>query len=329
MIGDRQRIRRRDKEAAGWFTRLNDTSVPVDAIEAFDAWRSKPANDAAYRRMEDIARGASSLKSDPEIAALATQARQPASRDRPAPLAQRPPRYLTGLAFAGAIAVSAAVVIALPRSTYSTGVGEQTIARLDDGSAVRLNTDTRLRVRFTAGERRIELLQGEAFFDVAHDGARPFVVSAGDAQVRALGTRFDVRRDGHAVQVVLAQGKVRVTQARQDRAWTMTPGQALTLSPTQAPAAPASVDVAASTSWTSGRLSFDGVPLSQAVAEINRYSRRKIVLDADAPSQQRVTGAFKVGDSDSFIAAVGAIYGLEPKARWDGSVVLTPTGAPS
>jgi transmembrane sensor len=89
------------------------------------------------------------------------------------------------------------------------------------------------------------------------------------------------------------------------------------------------VDVAARTGWRSGRLSFDGTPLSQAVAEINRYSRTKVVLDPAAPAQQRVTGSFKVGDTDSFVSAVGAIYGLEPRRRWDGSVLLAPADTAS
>ncbi|MDB5456232.1 MAG: anti-FecI sigma factor, FecR, partial [Caulobacter sp.] len=207
--------------------------------------------------------------------------------------------------------------------TYSTAVGEQVSVGLEDGSRVRLNTDTRLRVRFGAGERRVELQRGQAFFEVAHDSGRPFIVVAGRAQVRAVGTRFDVRRDDGDVRVTLAEGRVAVrddTLATKD--WMLSPGQSLALGAHATSATPVPVDVPALTAWTTGHLSFRDMTLAEAVSEINRYSRSKIVLGPGAPADRRISGVFAAGDTDDFVAAVTALYALKSVRRLDGRLEL-------
>ena len=126
----------------------------------------------------------------------------------------QPTRRLLGLA---AIGAAAALVIGgwtwwQGRSTFTTGVGEQWVVQLADGSSVRLDTDSRVRVRFSDGQRLVDLERGQAMFSVAHDAQRPFVVAAGDARVTAIGTVFDVQRQSAGVSVTLVSGAVDVTR---------------------------------------------------------------------------------------------------------------------
>jgi transmembrane sensor len=224
---------------------------------------------------------------------------------------------LAGLAIAGA------AIFGLPQlqPAYSTAVGEQRLVRLEDGSRIRLNTDSRVRVAFSRGERRLVLARGEAYFDVAHDARRPFIVQAGDASVRALGTRFDVRRDAGQVRVTLLEGRVRVRHDGQPRSWTLAPDQQLTLSAGGA-GTTRTADGASATSWTTGRLVFHETPLAAAIAEVNRYSDRKVALDAQGLSGRLVNGVFDVGDTDSFVRGVAALIELKATATPDGSIRL-------
>ena len=195
---------------------------------------------------------------------------------------------------------------------------------LADGTRVRLDTDTELRVRLRDHERDVRLVHGQAFFDVAHDKARPFIVQADDAKVRALGTRFDVRLKGEEAHVTLVEGAVEVThdQAGQVRKWRLAPGQALVAG---APAAqPRAVDVASATSWTEGQLVFHATALSDAVTEVNRYSRTKVVLDDPALAGATVNGKFDTGDTQAFVAAVCDLFDLKAAAPKDGEIRLSP-----
>jgi transmembrane sensor len=316
---------RADREAAGWFAKLNQPSVTTDALWAFREWRKEPANREAYARVEAAWAAAGRLSaSDPEIRALTADAlvRNPA---RPEGLRRR--TWAVGLLSGGAIAAAAFAVVwmlGLTQPTYRTAVGEERLVVLDDGSRVRLNTDSELKVRFRPGERRLVLAKGEALFEAAHDAARPFVVEADGARVRALGTKFDVRKDSNAVHVTLLEGRVQVVQAGQVGATTLAPNQQLTVSGGGI-TAPVAADAREVSGWTSGRLSFRGVALDDAIAEVNRYAVHQIVLDASAPlGRQPVSGVFNAGDTAAFVAAVSAFFNLTATTAPDGSVRLAP-----
>jgi transmembrane sensor len=331
MSEDRQTART-EREAADWFSRMSQTRVDNEDLDAFAAWRRDPDNLAAYNRIEDISRAARAMKDDPDLqaAARAAATRSRGWRGRLAGLLARPyRRWATGLALTGAVAAAAIGWLAFTAPTYSTAVGEQLTARLDDGSRVQLNTDTQLRVRFDKGVRRVELLRGQAFFEIAHDTARPFIVSAGAARVRAIGTKFDVRRDQGDIRVTLAEGRVAVSDrqvATQD--WVLSPGQSLSLRKNATSARPTLVDVPVVTAWTTGHLTFRDVTLANAVSEINRYSRSKVVLGPGAPADRRINGVFEAGDTDEFIAAVSALYGLRGERRLDGRIELRSADPP-
>lgn len=328
MISDRNKKTRIAREAGEWHALLNDTAPAIETedLEAFSAWRADPDNRAAYERIDGVSRGLQALRDDPDIRrataeALARGPERPRTGPRPG---DRRAGFVLGALVAASLVASVAGGFFLLRPTYQTGVGQTFSARLEDGSRVTLDTDSQVRVRYAPGARRIELLRGQALFEVAHDAARPFIVAAGDTRVRAIGTRFEVRKTGQDVRVTLTQGSVEVTdEDARAKSWRLTPGQTLALKPAAiASAKPVAVDARAATSWTSGELAFQDVTLAEAVEELNRYSRDKIILAQDAPRSTRVTGVFPAGANDDFIAAASSLYGLESARRANGDVEL-------
>jgi transmembrane sensor len=322
------------REAGAWHALLNDTHprIETEDLEAFSAWRSDPKNKAEYDRIDDISRSLRALQNDPDIrqATAEALARGPERRRFVMRLGARRVRIVMGALVAASVIASVAGSYIIMRPTYSTGVGQSFSARLPDGSRITLDTDSRVRVRFSDSERRIELLRGQTLFEVAHNAQRPFIVQAGDTRVRATGTRFEVRKIDEDVRVILTQGSVEVTDSDAGKkTWRLKPGEALALPPiSPAAATPTSVDVQTATSWTSGSLTFQALPLDEAVAELNRYSRDKIVLGEGVPRSRRVSGVFSTGDNGDFIAALSAYYGLRSDRKSNGDIELRPKGEP-
>ena len=321
------------QEAADWFARLNTKTITTAELRAFRTWRGSPANSEAYADVEAVWKAAEHLRHDPDIGDMVRTAltkTPPRHRLRDWLHAVPPAGRISALVAVGlgAVLLASGVMVSQAGQIYRSGLGEQRIVRLEDGSQVRLDTNTQLTVRFAKAARRVELSRGQAFFDVAHDATRPFTVRADGAEVRAVGTRFDVRRDGSAVQVTLVEGRVQVRQAEGGGAWTMDPGQQLRLGskPAATPPEVQRIDAAAATSWTDGRLTFHAMPLSAAIAEVNRYGRQKVTLEAADLSERAVSGAFDTGNTEAFVAAVSELYGLQADRRPDGQIVLRRSG---
>lgn len=312
-------IRRR--EAAAWFARLKQRRVENEDVEAFSEWRRTPENAEAFARIEAMWETAEVLAHDEDIAALTRAAASQGTTPRPAVrgTAWRP----VAAALAGVAVLGSAALWMISRpEVYATDIGEQRRVRLADGSIVHLDTDSRIAVRLGRGERHVDLTEGRALFEVRSDPDRPFVVDAGSAEVTALGTRFDVRRLGAEVRVILVEGAVRVEAPRGEtrRTWTLAPGQQV--APTAPSPAVERVDAARATSWTTGRLVFDRTPLKAAVAEVNRYSKRRIELRAGEIADIPVSGAFDAGDVDGFVSAVAELYPVEVGPSPDNVIVL-------
>jgi transmembrane sensor len=304
-------------EAASWCARLNNRSVSTAELEEFYAWRREPANAAAYAEAEGAWRAARALGSESDIGdALAEVLGRPVT---PRPW-WRGWRFQLGLAVSGLVACLLGVWMATKPLVLETGVGEQRLVRLADGSRVRLDTHSRIEIRLRSGQRDVLLARGQAFFEVAKDAARPFLVSADGSSVRALGTRFGVRTDSGSVSVVLDEGSVRVA-GRDSGTAMLRPGQMVVVGGGRV-AAPVAADVEAMTSWTAGRLVFRDTPLVAAIAEMNRYSNAPIVLDPARAGVLRVNGVFDTGNSESFVAAASAISGLRVEHLPGGGVRL-------
>ncbi len=228
------------------------------------------------------------------------------------------------------------------QNAYATKVGEQRLVVLEDGSRMLLNTDTRLRVDFAAAQRTIDVSSGEAFFEVAKDARRPFVVRIAGTEVVAVGTAFSVRyapgaqaSDELAVTLVEGQVKVRAASDRAgaalapERTVLMKAGERLLLDRQPLDARAPVVarvdhpDVERVMAWKSNEAVFDDTPLVEAVDEMNRYNRTPIVLlDGLASGGLRVSGPYRVDDSAGFANAVAALHGLKVREE-DGRLELT------
>lgn len=319
MAGPNVRVETADREAAAWHARLGAHSVSTSTLDEFFAWRSRPGNADAYSRVQRIWDGTAQLADDPQIEAAFQDALGRTARANPT----RRPRLLLGFA-----AVGAAAVVALgawswlqARSTFATVTGEQRVVQLADGSSVRLDTDSRIRVRFDGERRSVDLETGQALFTVARDAARPFVVDAGSAEVTAVGTVFGVRRHGADVSVTLVSGVVDVATDRKARPARMTAGQQAQVSMGDVRTRP--VDAALETSWTDGRIVFRDTPLREAVAEVNRYLTAKIELAEGPAATVPINGVFRAGDRDAFVSTASQGLGLKASAGAHGAIVLS------
>jgi transmembrane sensor len=222
------------------------------------------------------------------------------------------PRWLAWGGIAAALAVTAITVWrVLPRPAelyYATTVAGYQRARLVDGSTIELNSASALRVQFTAAERHVQLDAGEAHFAVAHDIARPFVVSAGGVFVRAVGTAFNVRiaPDGE-VEVIVTDGKVRVGQGRADTATgapIVAAGERIVLLKQVPPPVVEKVTpetMRSALAWQERLARFDDAPLSDVVARFNARNVVQIVL-ADAELGRRpIGGTFPLDEAEAFV----------------------------
>jgi transmembrane sensor len=221
------------------------------------------------------------------------------------------------LAGTSAILIVSGIMLYLRDPAISTATGEQRSVTLEDGTRVTLNTDTRLRIHYTEQQRGVRLETGEAFFDVAKNPKRPFVVNAGRESVVALGTEFMVRRDDDEVEVTLVEGKVSVDTATAADPAAHAPPVSNVLVPGErlrAAGATPTVDrpsIDAATAWKRGEIVLDHTRLSDAVVEMNRYSPIKIALSDPESADIRVSGIFRIGDSARFARAIANTYRLD------------------
>jgi transmembrane sensor len=218
-----------------------------------------------------------------------------------------------------------AVVAQRAPDLYQTAVGERLDATLPDGSRVTLNTDSRLRVAYDGRERRLVLERGQALFEVAHGQPRPFVVLAAGQRITATGTVFDVRLErDNQVRVTLVEGRVLVRADRPGtRVTTMQPSEVLLATATAATVA-REPEVEHVVSWRNGMLIFENDSLAEAVAEMNRYVRRPIVLEDPGIGRIRVSGAFRTGETDAFIEALELSFPVRVVERRGDAIVLAP-----
>jgi transmembrane sensor len=227
-------------------------------------------------------------------------------------------------------------VASLDSRVYRTERGERRDVTLEDGSVVTLNTDTRILVRYTEDLRHIVLFAGQAHFDVARDETRPFRVRAGSQLVTALGTAFDVRVEAESVSVLLVEGLVEVEEYRHPRRGAaeeaappppvaLVAGEQITVSRGGAEQRVDRADVERVTSWREGRVIFENETLPGAVREVNRYLSSPIRIEGDV-SDLRVSGVFRTGQTDSFLAAIESAMPVEVRRGASGDVVIAPLG---
>ena len=209
--------------------------------------------------------------------------------------------------------------------TYRTQIGAITTVPLADGSKLVLNTDSLIRINLDASSRRIILDRGEVFFDVSKDAARPFIVEVADKRVIAVGTRFSVRRDHDDIRVLVIEGRVRIERrgmAPSAETQIAAGSEARTAKTAILIDRPEPTRVEQLLSWRTGYLLFRDTPLTDAVADFNRYSTRKIVIGDPAIAGIRIGGNFRSGDSDAFIWLLQNGFPINVQQRSD-RIILT------
>ena len=298
---------RRRAEAAQWFARLKTLPVSENTLKEFFAWRRFKPNAEAFEEAERFWTEAGKAGDRPSILrAVEEAAARSRSRRR-----FRPAILIPAIAVLAAAVTAGIHYMSLAGSTFQTEPGAQRTVALEDGSRLRLNTDTSLRVRYGAGQRKLVLERGEALFNVAHDAARPFVVAAGEVRVTAIGTQFDVARWDDRISVTLVEGRVSIV-APDGNAFQLKPGEQWRWPPQSRQVQ--TVSAANVVAWTQGRIVFDNRTLDDAIAEVNRYGGKPIILDAPAMARKRISGTFEAGDKQSFVKAVTAFLPLRESA---------------
>lgn len=324
---------RRLVEASAWRSRLTERGV--DSSEDFEAWlASDPTHAEAWAQVQTGWRAVGEAAASPELMAARRDAldrarRQSRGRWRGAPAAAAiAASLLVAVAIAGGLVATGR--LAIPRQ-YQTARGERRVITLVDGSRVSLDSGTLVRVRYTRGARRLELLSGQARFDVAHDVTRPFSVRAREQTVVATGTAFNIDLAGPRVLITLIEGHVTVLGSTGAPAAGRRPGgagRAVVLDPGQeliaAPAAPPRIEVASLervTAWQGGQLIFDDEPLGAVAERVSRYSAEPVLVDPSAAGL-RISGVFNAGDVSNFIDTVDRYLPVEATEDSDGKVVL-------
>ena len=277
------------------------------------------------------------LERDPDVEAIA--------HDYPRLLRERRMRRRLALGMAAGVLVAIGAALSFfapwgapddsPLEKYYTGIGEQRTIELADGSVITLNTGGRLLVDYGAQARRVLLERGEAYFEVAEDRARPFTVDLGLRSVTALGTAFNVRKDRERFQVAVTEGAVAFHEAAEGVSRALPPVSVRGSGPLRVEAGwVAEFDVSRNEltafqpesmdrylDWRSGVLSFYDEPLFLVVRELNRYSRRKILIEDASIMELGVYTIIRVKDIETALPGLEQVLPIEVRRHYDRIVI--------
>ncbi|HEY3658786.1 MAG TPA: FecR domain-containing protein [Steroidobacteraceae bacterium] len=327
-----------DEEAAVWAWRMDSDTVSAADRQAYRSWLRR---DARHRRAsEELSRvwaaldGLAEAKRHEKIATFT--AAVSAARSR------RVWWAAAAAVLVAAIAVSAWYRTGSEFQTLATAVGQQRNVTLADGSIVTLNTNTIVETNLRHRSREIYLRKGEAHFQVAHDRSRPFLVHAGDALVRAVGTQFEVRvRSDQHVDVVVNEGRVevqstpldaerpgagkRVRLAARSVVHALSAGQELSTTGNDYAVVPVSTHRLSSVlAWREGAVVFEGEALADAIVEIGRYTDARIIISDPQVAALRVGGRFRTGDVQEFFDALQAALPVSIRRASNGLIYIDP-----
>ncbi|HEY4367155.1 MAG TPA: FecR domain-containing protein [Steroidobacteraceae bacterium] len=306
--------------AAAWFvrnlTRDDDSGSFRDWVEA------DPQREREYARIEATWNALAILKEDAKSEVAAS-----------VPTQSRVRRWRTPVAVASVaallLAIGASMWLAAADNRYQTGVGDQRVVSLADGSLITLNTDSRVEVEINDHVRRVTLDRGEAFFDIAHlPHGPPFEVIGGGVDIHVVGTRFNVRLMDQGVGLDVIEGRVETRRTTAAAATVspvvLTAGQRADFDSRGIVRARGATDQERVTSWRLGRVRLNDTSLSEAVREMNRYSDRKLVIGSPQLNELRVSGVFRMGNVESFADALKLSNGLQVTSQGDNLVVTDP-----
>ncbi|EGD58096.1 anti-FecI sigma factor, FecR [Novosphingobium nitrogenifigens DSM 19370] len=306
-----------------WLVRIENGELDADERRDFEAWiNADPRHASAYHEILQTWQDIADL---PDLSDLA-----PARSARAFHGPGR--RALIGFGL-GAAAIAATLALMLAPTTresdFATDIGQARDITLSDGSRVTLGAHSSLVVRYSANERRVILVGGEALFDVKHRTDRPFVVEAGATEVRDIGTRFNVNRGAASVQVEVVEGLVETrNKAATGQSRMLHQGQRLEI-PVRATdpivLSPATAkDLPLLEPHHDGQLVFENTRLADLASDINRYYAPGVHIASPAIGDLRVTAAFRSGEIPAFLDTLNAVLPVEVKRDAAGAFVIEP-----
>jgi transmembrane sensor len=326
-MSERESATRIDEVAADWVARCDADALDAEGRARLEAWLAgDPRRRGAFLRAQAawafLDRGqALAGRADADFEGDAAPRLEPRPRWR----SWRIPVVALAASMAAAVAF-----VAFDDGRYSTTLGEVSRIPLEDGTVASLNTDSRMDVSMSPQARSVNLIQGEAWFHVARDPSRPFVVASGNTRVRALGTAFAVRKRDGGSDVLVTEGTVSAwVVGQEDRAVRLSAGAAAFVAevgpPPRVSQAPERVD--RSLAWRSGQIALHGQSLRDAVAEFNRHNARRLVVVDPALASQPLVGRFRTNEPEAFAHAAAAALGAHVVAG-DGEIQLIPGATP-
>lgn len=322
-----------DAELLRWQRWMEQSSEHAAAFDDIDRlWQAAGQLDATRLR---------EARHDPAGAGNPAPAQTPPPTPAPARAARQPARRTWRPWAAAAVATLALVLVAgvlMQRPpaapdvrTLATAIGERRQVQLDDGSTLVLDAASEAVVRYGADERHIRIERGRAYFDVAHEAQRPFVVEAGDVSSRALGTRFAVGRGpGGGVSLTVIEGRVRVgtgAMAAAARPQDVLRDQRVDYTPAGGFTRPVDINAGMATAWRDGTVVYQSEPLSRVIEDLNRYSHRPVRLEQVELGPTEVTGLWQLDDLDAWINGLAASLDLEVRRTQEAIVLARRTPA--
>ena len=307
-------------QAAAWLERRDRADWSEQDQDELDSWLgAATANFLAYQRVA-MAWGRAE-----RLVALEPREFHPASVDKPVSGRSFFMRAAALVATMTLFALGGAAYVLWPKvETYSTPVGGHQTITLADGSVVELNTDTVFRADLGLTHRTGSLEKGEAYFSIAHDANRPFVVTAGNHKITVLGTKFSVRKDSGKLEVALVDGRVwfSADNGAPSQSALMTPGDVLVATATgisviREPRKRISDELA----WRSGIIVFHNTPLAEAAKQYNRYNREKIVIGDSFAAAHEISGALPADNTQEFAHIAQKFFGLHVKRNGEEIVI--------
>ncbi|HVP86137.1 MAG TPA: FecR domain-containing protein [Rhizomicrobium sp.] len=291
-------------KAADWLQRRQFWNWSDEDQKALDAWLAESsAHRVAFLRLK------AGYAQTERLVALRNS-----KPDRGTRNGRRWFHAVAALAAIGVIGAGATFYVAKPESvTYATPVGGRQTLTLADGTRIELNTDTTLKLNKVSGKRSVTLVKGEAYFQVQHDAARPFVVETAGHTVTDLGTKFTVHTEQNRIEVRLVEG-----EARLDAVDTAKPQPSMLLKPGDVAVATADTmsvkretlsKLADDLGWRRGLIVFHDTTLADAAERLNRYNTNKLVIDR-AAARLKINGTFRADDAQTFAQMARDVFGL-------------------
>jgi transmembrane sensor len=296
MPANRNTEKKWTEQAVDWFLRLQDNRDDAELEAKFQAWLAHDAAAAlAYQRVQRLMGDASRmLSSDLDFTRKAAKRSLPRPRDLIATVA------LLLLCSGGFLLADGPMRL---RADVISGVGQPRTITLSDGSTVELNASSAIAINLEGSQRRITLLRGEAYFQVAADPKRPFVVTAGNGTTTALGTAFDINLTENATCVIVTEHAVMVGPEHSEQKQRLNERQQLAYDGEGRVGDVEAADPDMALAWRQGRLAFEDRPLASVVEDIARYIPGKIIIAQTALADRRISGSLNLAAPEETLSS--------------------------